>query len=62
MNPQDTHDELYQTVIEALEAAYPHLSVKQLGALLYVCGISPKEAFPWHSESSGNPDAIRKAA
>ena len=53
-NEQDPWCEFEQHVVEALQAAYPHLSADQLTVLLIATGVSRELAFPWHSDKAAS--------
>lgn len=53
-NEHDPWCEFEQHVIEALQAAYPHLTADQLTTLLIATGVSRELAFPWHSDKAAS--------
>jgi hypothetical protein len=51
--PYESAQEEFQAMcVEALQAAYPHLSVEHLATLCAACGVTVKQAFPWTKETT----------
>jgi hypothetical protein len=55
-------EEFHQAVVEALQAAYPHLTQCQLTTLLIATGVHQEEAFPWHTDKAASESTSKLAA
>ena len=55
-------EEFHEAVVEALQAAYPHLTACQLTVLCIATGVRQQEAFPWHSDQAATESTTTSAA